>query len=77
MTKTLGETRVRVDFNVANLDYITTLKTKGAELIDLINQAANKPNWDNGTLDEWVRLKELAMTSIEEGTMWAVKAATI
>ena len=29
------------------------------------------------TLGEWLRLKAIAMTSIEEGAMWAVKVATI
>ena len=29
------------------------------------------------TLNEWLRLKELAITAAEESAMWAVKAATI
>jgi hypothetical protein len=75
--KTKGEQRVRVDFNVSNDNYVSQLKVKGAEFIDLINQAANKPDWSNETLGEWKRLQSLAMTAIEEGTMWGVKAATI
>jgi len=77
MTKTLGEKRTRIEFNPSNEDYVFQLKTKGAELIDLINEAANKPSWDDETLGEWKRLKALAMTEIESGTSWAVKAATI
>lgn len=76
-TKSLGEQRVRTDFNVTGDDYITEIKTKSAELINLINGAANKPSWTDETLGEWKRLKALAMTDIENGAMWAVKAATI
>lgn len=75
--KTLGERRVRVDFNTTKDDYVGLLKEKSAELIDIIDKAANNPRWDDETLGEWKRLKSLAMTSIEEGAMWAVKAATI
>ena len=75
--KTLGEKRVRVEFNVNNDEYIHLLKQKSAELINLIDQAANPPSWNDETLREWLRLKALAMTSIEEAAMWAVKAATI
>ena len=75
--KTLGEKRIRVEFNVNNDEYIHLLKQKSAELIDLIDQATNHPSWNDETLREWLRLKALAMTSIEEAAMWAVKAATI
>ena len=75
--KTLGERRVRVDFNNTKDDYVNLLKEKSAELIDIIDKAANNPRWDDETFREWKRLKSLAMTSIEEGAMWAVKAATI
>lgn len=75
--KTLGEKRIRVDFNPSNDEYVHLLKQKSAELINLIDQAANYPKWDDETLKEWLRLKALAMTSIEEGALWAVKAATI
>lgn len=75
--KTLGQKRVRVDFNATKDDYVNLLKEKSAELIDIIDKAANNPKWDDETLGEWKRLKSLAMTSIEEGAMWAVKAATI
>ena len=75
--KTLGEKRVRVEFNVNNDEYIHLLKQKSAELINLVDQATNRPSWNDETLREWLRLKALAMTSIEEAAMWAVKAATI
>ena len=69
---TLGETRVRTDFNIAGLDTVTQIKQKSAELIDLVNQLDSAPN-----PSEAGRLKSLAMTSYEEAAMWAVKAATI
>ena len=74
---TLGEKRVRVDFNVNKDDYVSEIKQKAAELINLIDSAANKPEWNDETLKEWFRLKALALTAFEEGAMWAVKAATI
>lgn len=77
MSKTIGEQRVRTDFNVGGDNYIDLLKIKSAELIDLVNEAASKPSWDDATLGEWKRLKSLAMTAYEEAAMYAVKAATI
>lgn len=68
---TLGEKRVRVEFNPSNSDYVSQLKTKAAELINLINDCPSKED------DQFIRLKMLAMTSIEEGAMWAVKMATV
>ena len=61
--KTLGEKRVRTDFNTTKDSYVDLLKEKSAELINIIDKAANNPRWDDETL--------------EEGAMWAVKAATI
>lgn len=77
MEKTLGEKRVRTDFNITKDIYVDLLKEKSAELINIIDKAANNPKWDDETLGEWKRLKSLAMTSVEEAAMWAVKAATI
>lgn len=71
-TKTLGEARVRTDFNVAGSDIVTQIKQKSAELIDLvstIHDGSEAPK-------EAGRLKALAMTAYEEAAMWAVKAAT-
>lgn len=64
--KTLGETRVRADFNVAGSDVVTSIKQKSAELIDLCETLKAKDG----------RLASLAQTSYEEAAMWAVKAAT-
>ena len=69
---TLGEKRVRVDFNVAEgekYDLINAIKTRSADLINMINELPN-----NGA--ESGRLKSLATTKFEEAAMWGVKAAT-
>lgn len=64
--KTVGETRVRTDFNVSGADVVTQIKQKSAELIDLCEGLKAKDG----------RLAWLAQTSYEEAAMWAVKAAT-
>lgn len=75
-TKTLGEQRVRTDFNVTGSDVVGHIKTKAAELINLIDGLTAKEGLSGEELGEYVRLKSLAMTDIENGAMWAVKAAT-
>jgi len=68
MTK--GEYRVGLDFNPSNNEDVERIKVMAAELIDYIEDMVTKPNSDAP------RLKALAQTAIEEGAMWAVKAAT-
>jgi len=74
---TLGQRRVRVEFNPSKQDYVQDLKMAGANFIDLIDGAANNPNFSQEQLDDFRRLKSLAITHIEDATMWAVKAATV
>lgn len=64
--KTLGEQRVRVDFDPSKYDIVSQIEQKTAELINLVDSI--------GHLDR--RLDALAKTSFEEGAMWAVKLAT-
>ena len=66
-----------MDFNTTRSSYVELVKEKSAELINIINTCTENVEWDDETREEWKRLKSLAMTSIEEGAMWAVKAATI
>lgn len=64
----LGEQRVRIDFNVSNNSDVDTIKRKTAELInhcELLKQLGKDP-----------RLAALAQTAYEEAGMWAVKLAT-
>lgn len=67
--KTIGERRVRVDFNPSAESAVDIIKNKTAELINLVNDC---PAEDG----EVKRLVSLAMTSYEEAAMWAVKAVT-
>ena len=63
---TLGELRVRTNFNPdANSD-VDLIKQKSAELINLVENLK--------TADR--RLVAIAQTTYEEAAMWAVKAAT-
>ncbi len=74
---TLGQRRVRVEFNPSKTDYVQELKMAGANFIDLIDSSACNPNFTEEQVGEFRRLKALAMTAIEDGCMWAVKHATI
>lgn len=85
---TLGEKRVRVDFNVSGSDTVSNIKSKSAEIINdleaikndelsktsnLKNEAPDQVKHSSG---EKLRLIALAQTTYEEAAMWAVKAAT-
>lgn len=74
MTK--GEYRVGITFNPQNLDAVWLIKKAAADLIDLIQSIEEHPAQLDMRFSEIVRLKALAQTAIEEGAMWAVKAAT-
>ena len=65
-SKTLGENRVRTDFNVESSDLVAQIKNESAKLIDLCETLKEKDP----------RLASLAQTAYEEAAMWAVKAAT-
>jgi hypothetical protein len=68
---TIGEDRVRINFNPSDNSLVAQIKQKSAELIDLCEsmRANNAPN-------EVQRLISLAQTHYEDGAMWAVKACT-
>lgn len=75
---TRGEYRVGITFNPSNDDMVGKIKRAAADLIDLI-ETIGMENMALGALvanPEVGRLKALAQTAIEEGAMWAVKAAT-
>lgn len=63
--KSIGEERVRIDFNPEANSDVDQIKQKAAELINLIFKVGNDG-----------RLSSLAATAFEEGAMWAVKSAT-
>lgn len=75
MTK--GEFRVGTSFNPSKKGLVDEIKQKAAELIDLIETIPGSEGSINHTLgSEVARLRVLAQTDIENGAMWAVKAAT-
>jgi len=66
MRKTIGEERVRTEFNPSQSDVVSQIKQKTAELINLCEDLKTKDG----------RLASIAQTGYEEAGMWAVKAAT-
>lgn len=66
---TRGEYLVGIDFNPSASGDVANIKRAAAKLIDLIDDLRDD-------VEEALRLKALARTAIEEGAMWAVKAAT-
>jgi hypothetical protein len=72
--QTLGQKRVRANFNPSDLNLVDVIKVKTAELIDLcLSQQSSGPSPSGA---ETIRHWALAMTAYEEAAMWAVKAAT-
>lgn len=66
MEKTLGEQRVRTDFNTTESTLVNEIKTKTAQLINLCEELKSKD----------ARLASIAQTEFETAAMYAVKAAT-
>ena len=80
-----GEYRVGINFNPGGDDTVATIKRAAADLIDIVGEISDglpprqmpfhgTPQGDRSA--EIMRLKALAQTAIEDGAMWAVKAAT-
>lgn len=72
--KSLGEKRVRVDFNPSNSGNVNALKTKAAEAINILQDFKDDPR--NEIDSETARIIATAQTKYEEAAMWAVKAVT-
>jgi predicted nucleic acid-binding OB-fold protein len=64
--KTIGEERVRTEFNPSKDDVVNLIKQKSAELINICEELKLKD----------ARLASIAQTTYEEAAMWVVKAAT-
>lgn len=80
MPKTLGELRVRVDFNVSASSDVDVIKKDSAELIDkvdILEKNNDFSSWPPEKIEEFKRLTDLAKTAYENACMWAVKALTI
>lgn len=63
---TVGEARVRLDFNPSQEGVVYDIKRHTAALIDLCELLKPREH----------RLASLAQTAYEDAAMWAVKAAT-
>ena len=72
--QTKGEYRVGISFNPSQDDAVGRIKRLAADLIDLIDTIPSDRDSERG--NEVGRVKALAQTAIEDGAMWAVKAAT-
>jgi hypothetical protein len=69
MEQTLGQKRVKADFNPEKNELVDQLKNKAAEFIDLCEQLRG-----DGCTSEKARVIALAQTKVETGCMYAVKA---
>lgn len=74
LEKSLGEKRVRADFNPSGVGNVNYIKENTAKLINVIEDL--KPKDGSIMCGEKARLIALAQTAYEEAAMWAVKAAT-
>lgn len=72
--KTLGEKRVRTDFNPSATGNVSFIKEKTAELINVLEDYKNDPR--NEIDGESARLIATAQTTFENAAMWGVKAVT-
>jgi len=71
---TLGEKRVRTQFNPSAVGSVNFIKENSALLINVCEDL--KKNDGSEEDFERLRLISLAQTAYEEAAMWAVKAAT-
>jgi hypothetical protein len=75
--KTLGENRVRTEFNPSKNGTVDQIKQKTAELINLVEELwPQRSDVTDLDLVEIRRLKNVAQDNYEQAAMWAVKAAT-
>lgn len=77
MTQTLGQQRVKAEFNPDKNELVDQIKNKSAELIDLLEGMRTltpEGNPNDIVSGERMRLISLAQTSYEQAAMWAVKA---
>ncbi len=68
METTIGQRRVKAEFNPAKNEMVDQLKNKSALLIDMLE------SMKSGASGEKLRLLSIAQTEIETACMYAVKA---
>ena len=74
MSQTLGQKRVKAEFNPAKNDLVDQIKNKSAELIDLVEQLRVNPKDGDTVSSEKHRIISIAQTEIETACMYGVKA---
>jgi hypothetical protein len=74
MNQTLGQKRVKADFNPDKNELVDQIKNKSAELIDLLESMRNIGTQAEKVSGEKQRLIAIAQTEIETACMYAVKA---
>lgn len=74
MSQTLGQRRVKAEFDPAKNDLVDQIKNKSAELIDLIDSMRVAGSIAQKEHAEKHRLISIAQTEIETACMYAVKA---
>lgn len=74
--KSIGEERVRMDFNVSGSGDVHELKKTTADLINFCQDRKDKDVTHGIQNTEKNELYNLAQRAYEEACMWAVKAAT-
>jgi len=74
MSQTLGQKRVKAEFNPAKNDLVDQIKNKSAELIDLMESMRTIITTSTPASGEKQRLISIAQTEIETACMYAVKA---
>lgn len=72
--KTLGQIRVKADFNPDKDEIVDQIKNKAAELIDLVEKMRTGETLSETISSERHRLISIAQTDIETAAMYAVKA---
>lgn len=72
--KTIGEKRIRVDFDTTESSVEVDIKIVAAKMINVCE--GMKPQGYEKVEVEKLRLIAMAQTAYEEAAMWAVKAAT-
>lgn len=82
MSQTLGQKRVRLDFNPSANNTVHQVKKLTADLIDLLEAykndllSTNAYTVDPKVFSETLRLIDFAQTAAEEASQWGVKALT-
>jgi len=74
MPQTLGQKRVKAEFNPAKNELVDQIKNKSAEMIDLLESMKKAGSHAAKHGSEKNRLISIAQTNLETACMYAVKA---